>query len=335
MNKTILFYDAVCPKPYILETLALESLGGTEATVLRVAEGLANKGHKVTIEQRNRESIEVDPNFVGIEYNKLNSTLASDPNAVITLRDAGHYITNKARFPQAKHYLWLHDVVSGDYRDHLLHHLENQEANIVVVSEWHKQQVINALMPIITSGRIWVTRVYNPLATYCQRQRLSVYDPRKLIFMSSPHKGLDYVLKVFEELIKVDPEFKLYVANPGYYRDYEGNLPKGVYSLGSMTHKQLMEEVRTSLCMFYPQISFEETFGLVYAESNAVGTPVLCHAIGAAPEVLEHRGQLVDCRSIDAVVNKVLEWYNGGRLILRGNSQFELNNVINHWEKLI
>jgi glycosyltransferase involved in cell wall biosynthesis len=335
MKSTILFYDGVCPKPYTLETLEIGSQGGTEATVLRVTLGLIRRGHNCILEQRNRENVEIDPISERLEYSKPNSRLLPEPDVVITLRDAGHYLANKQRFPKAKHYLWLHDVVSGDYQSHLLHHLQNQDAELVVVSEWHKQQVIQQLMPIISSGRIFINRIYNPLADYCVRKSGTQVDPHKLIFMSSPHKGLDYALAVFEELYKQDNAFRLHVANPGYYKDFDGVTPNGVVLMGPTPHKQLMEEVRTSLCTFYPQISFEETFGLVYAESNAVGTPVLCHPIGASQEVLEHRGQFVDCRDVNQVIKTITEWQSGGRLILKGNPQFEIGNVIKEWEKLL
>ncbi len=55
-----------------------------------------------------------------------------------------------------------------------------------------------------------------------------------------------------------------------------------------------MQHIRESLCVFYPQTQRCETFGLVYAESNAVGTPVLAHDFGAAREVLSSPDQLIN-----------------------------------------
>ena len=52
-------------------------------------------------------------------------------------------------------------------------------------------------------------------------------------------------------------------------------------------------EVRSALCVFYPNFVLPETFGLVFAEASAVGTPVLTHDCGAASEVLADPRQLL------------------------------------------
>jgi glycosyltransferase involved in cell wall biosynthesis len=51
--------------------------------------------------------------------------------------------------------------------------------------------------------------------------------------------------------------------------------------------------MRSALCVFYPNFVLPETFGLVFAEANAVGTPVLTHDCGAAAEVLAAHEQLL------------------------------------------
>src|SRR5581483_2147599 len=45
--------------------------------------------------------------------------------------------------------------------------------------------------------------------------------------------------------------------------------------------------------VFYPKFVLPETFGLVFAEASAVGTPVLTHDCGAAAEVLADPRQVL------------------------------------------
>ena len=56
--------------------------------------------------------------------------------------------------------------------------------------------------------------------------------------------------------------------------------------LGALPPAQVIEQARSALCVFMPNFLMPETFGLVFAEANAVGTPVLAHDCGAAREVL-------------------------------------------------
>lgn len=330
MNKEILFYDGVCPKPYTLQTLKDEPMGGTEATVLRVAEGLAAKGYDIIIEQRNREVHDSE----GVLYYNPTGGKRLNPKVVITLRDAGHYVANKRRFPEAKHYIWLHDVMSGDYSTHLRMHLKGQEGTLLTVSDWHKTNVLNELHDHSLYGSLRVKKVYNPLASYAVKDAQPAYHNHKLVYFSSPHKGLDQVLQLFGYLRNMDPKFELYIANPGYYAN-RTDLPAGVVNLGSLSHEAVLNHVRSALCVFYPNTVFAETFGLVYAEANAVGTPVIAHPIGSAKEVLTHPHQVLDCYDYKAVVDRVIKWSKGERPIVSSRKEFRLDAVIGEWLKLI
>lgn len=334
MSKSVLFYDGVTPKQYTLDSLTNDVLGGTEATVLRVAQGLADGIYRgenlIYIEQRHRTALEED---ISLIYLPLESTYEQEPKVVITLRDAGHYIANKKRFPNSIHYLWLHDLVSGEYQSHLQHHLNNQKATIIAVSDFHKANITDRLYNECLKGNIRIKRVYNPLAEYCIKTE-QPYTNKKLVYFSSPHKGLDSVVKLFSYIRNIDPEFKLFIANPGYLVDSEHD-DEGIVNLGSLTHAEVVDQVRTSLCVFYPNTSFAETFGLVYAEANAVGTPVIAHPIGAAKEILSHPHETFDCRDYKEVVDRVIRWSKGERPIVSVRREFRLETVISEWKKLI
>src|SRR5262249_5426393 len=138
-------------------------------------------------------------------------------------------------------------------------------------------------------------------------------DRSRLIYFSSPNKGLQHTLAVFRRIRHADPTFTLSVANPGYAAlDVDGLAQlDGVVPLGALPHHQAIEHVRGSLCVLALNHVYPETFGCVFAEANAVGTPVLTHPHGAAPEVLSDHSQLLDVRDADAVVSRVIAWRDG------------------------
>lgn len=323
--RTILFVDDCCNKPYDSQTLKSEALGGTEATIIRVAEGLARTGlFRVVVEQHNRAEQSAS---IPVYYRPPRSTDYAE--YVISLRAPETLIRAKERFPNAKHYLWNHDLMVP-YTAQALVPLSGFEA--IAVSNFHKSQMVDVLRPQGYTGQFPVKVVYNPIDDSLEPDGTPV-DRNKLVFFSSPHKGLDYALEVFSNLRRFNPDFTLYLANPGYLADSDRTV-EGINRLGPLSHANVLLHVRASLCVFYPNLVFPETFGLVFAEANAVGTPVITHPIGAATEVLSHPYETVDCRNPKALIDRVMSWYDGGRPRVKANPKFRLSNVLKSWLRL-
>lgn len=332
---TLLFIDTVCPKPYDPETLKGSCQGGTESTVTRLAEGLASLGmFNVVVEQHNRSE-----NYNGkATYTRYGATKSA--RWVVVLRDPRPMVDARERFHNAKIYLFSHDLADrnlGLFYDSGYFSRSGCTAQICV-SDWHRTQTIEVLRAFGYKGEFRVRRIYNPLApeaTYTGEP----YDKNKLMWLSSPHKGLARAYEIFSGLIRHNPDFRLYVTNPGYletqYTDNPEIKDKTVV-LGSIPHTEALAHVRTSLCLFYPNVVAPETFGMVMSEANAVGTPVLTHRLGAAPEVTDsHPMQFVDCRDTKAVVERVLRWQKGERPIVRGNPKFKLSTICQEWVRLL
>ena len=185
--------------------------------------------------------------------------------------------------------------------------------------------------------RVKLDYVYNPIGDNIDvSQKSAAYDPTKLIFFSASWKGLDIVLNSFKVVRQHIPGLRLYVASPGYQppEQWDGSLTENVVFLGSLSHSSVLREVRSALCVFYPANKIPEAFGLVFAESNAVGTPVLAHPFGAAPEVLTPE-QLVDATDMHAVIERLRAWMSGSRPVVRANEEFRLSNVIRSWERVL
>lgn len=324
---SLLFIDAVCNKPYDPRVLKEAPLGGTEATVIRVIEGLNALGLDASCEQHNRQT----PDETG-SYWPMNSSVDRH-DLVVCLRDPKSLIEARKRFKDSKLVLWTHDLANRDFGA-LISTIIETKAEVVCVSEFHKTQTLDVLKVHGYTGQFKVHRIYNPIADDLFPDHTIPYDPNKLVFFSSPHKGLEYAINTFNILRSFHSDFKLYIANPGYLLTRPIKEPN-VVDLGPLPHHEVLNHARTSLCTYYPNTVFPETFGLVYAESNAIGTPVVTHRLGASSEVLDHPSQFVNCFNKKELIDRVLSWHNGSRPNVHGGKLFRLSRVLRDWRKLL
>lgn len=320
----VLFVDMAASKPYTMNTLRSYAMGGTEATVLRVAGGLAKEGFEVFLFEgcdANRAELTVD----GVRH--IPDTAMPDVDVCIHLRTALFIEGFKELYPKARHIVWLHDIVTEPEPE-----LVNAD-EVVCVSHWHLQQTCEAwpAEPAEFKARF----IYNPVVVGGAKRHEKV--PGRLGFFSSPHKGLKQTVELFQELRKKTPSLSLVVANPGYLPDM---VPDGVTFLGQLPHHRVLEEMSKCEALFYPQTVFPETFGLVLAEANAMGTPVLAHDFGAAREVLMATHNNRRC-------NEVLDLNKEGYLEAalyrlryappkaEADPRFSLENVLAQWKDLL
>ena len=124
-------------------------------------------------------------------------------------------------------------------------------------------------------------------------------------------------------------------SDPGYLRWDAGPAPDGTVLLGALPHADLIARMRRALCLFYPQTTFAETFGLVLAEANAVGTPVLVHpGLGANDEVVRGSGQAVHGRDVDAQLERILRWRADPPRVTV-HPEFRLARVAERWREVL
>jgi glycosyltransferase involved in cell wall biosynthesis len=350
----VVFIDPVCPAPYSRESLHHGGLGGTEATVVRVAERL-----NALVAQHCRT--EVDERYVPC-------AAVDAAEHLIVLREPTALLQWSRRIPHAKPYLWLHDLLTpGSNRARelasLAPALKDIGATIICVSSFHRAQAVATLTVAPASGRINPRVIYNPIADELQPTGEPI-DPFKLIFASQPKKALEFALLAFQYLHAVDDRYRLQIAHP-CYRSEPRRAQRGVSWLGTLPHPQLMREIATAACVFYPNFHYPETFGLVFAESNALGTPVLTHAVGAAAEVLKDPRQLLDidprlssayriskrlprgvlrraalrvgglCGSFRTYRDTIVSWSQGDRPQVRGADEFRLSRIAASWRALL
>lgn len=331
---TCLFIDPVAPRGYDPSNIDLPGLGGTEQTIVSLAETLGRKQQlRVVVEQQNR----TEKDYYGsAAYTSVGT--ASKARTVIVIRDANALIDARKRFPDAELYLYSHDLAGPNLGDAFARGVFQDSrclANICV-SRFHATQIIEVVKQYGYSDQFKTKYIYNPISD-CGVQGEN-YKPNQILWMASPHKGLDRAYEVFECLLRLNPEFRLLVTNPGYIPDLPvpEKIKHRVTLLGTLPHTHAIRLLRESLLLLACNTVFPETFGKILAEANAVGTPVLAHPIGAAKEVTDtHPEQFCDCRNTEIVVKRIMKWHAGARPVVRGNPKFKLETVIKEWEKLL
>lgn len=327
----ILFVDNICPDPYDNVTLATKPMGGTEATVVRIAEKLGSLGVSVTVSQHNREGSYTSPN--GVQYVSYALTNPETATHVVNLRDPDIMASLKAQAPSAKHYLWAHDIITKDFLDMVGGPIE-AKATLICVSQWHKTQAQEALRAIGAAGQLPVRYIYNPVDDELRPDDTKV-NFNKFVFFSSPHKGLKETLDIFKILREYHlPEAELYIANPGYLDNMDTSEVQGVTNLGKLSHGEVIRHVREAVGVMHINYVFPETFGLVHAEAHAVGTPFLTHAHGAVREIFDHPSEVINCKDNKRVIDTLVAWAKGQRPKVRLQGHLRLASVIREWINL-
>lgn len=327
----ILFVDLVCPKPYDPQVLATEALGGTEGSVIRVAEALAARGHEVRVTQHNRTEV----SKFGATYTPPGNQ-DFKPTHLVMLRTAGALENAAKQFPSARLYIWFHDMFGGPGTFEGFQSIVATQTVPILVSDWHKMQMHEAMRATNFTGNIPARRIYNPIDNNLEPDGTPV-DLNKIVFFSSPHKGLELTLKVFERFKDFSElkDVKLYVANPGYFKDGNTDGLRNVVNLGSLPHAEVIKHVRSALAVFHLNNVFPETMGIVHAEANAVGTPFLTSPWGATPEIIDHNQEIIDVADPKKVIDRLIGWKTLSRPKVRGNEWMRIRKIVKEWEGLL
>ncbi len=308
----ILLADTSHPKPYDFVSLATYAMGGTESSFLRTAHILKNNGHTITIFQQRRTQATRQNNIDFIGPVQLDN-LQEPPQHVIILRKFPQLLVFQEQFPDAQLHLWIHTYKNWEYV--FKRGIRTKRPwQLITNSKTHAEHCDKILNRSFI-GRIYnlfkkpvaIKTCYNPIPSRLGDAVSAKRDPNKLLFLSAPNKGLKQVLRTFQQINRHLKDLQLFVANPGYREDHRQDIPN-VHYLGALPGDQVKHHLATSLCVFYPQDTFAETFGLIYAEANALGTPVMAHDIGAAREILHPNNALINAEDNYQITKTLAQW---------------------------
>jgi hypothetical protein len=277
----VIFSDTV-GTPFNAFYPAEVGMGGTEAQIVWLAEGLAAAGYRVGVINRGPFASQSP---AGVRYFPLGDlvreTISPKAEVLVSLR-AG-ILPPGIEFNRL--FFWLHDIPDDSLRG--VHDVLSRmpDARVVCVSDWQA-----ARCPEQWQGRVNVLHNMIPDWIYDVKWTPTV---KNYVYLSAAQKGLDATLDVWDNLQGSSKSMRksiLQVAVPGYDRPDEKRIKRSrnVYFGGSHPLWRVVHMLKESSGgLFYVNIK-PETFGIVPVMAEIIGAPcrVLCvNDPGALDEV--------------------------------------------------
>jgi glycosyltransferase involved in cell wall biosynthesis len=276
--------------PYSVNT----GLGGSEEAVVYLSQELRKLGWKVTV-YANPGKLAGD--FEGVEYRPYYEFNVNDEfSGLILWRGIGFAdIKPKAKFTV----LWLHDVPSNpDFTEERLKEIDK----IAVLSEYHK-----SLLRVMEKGEFKKPSDDKVFLTANGIPEIKIPDvkrnPHRMIYASSPDRGLIYLLKNWDKIIKEVPDAELHVFygfdvfdvmyknNPAMqsWKEQIMVLMKqpGIFYHGRIGHEELNKEYAKSAIWAYPT-HFTEISCISAMRAQTLGAIPVTTTLAALDETVKN-----------------------------------------------
>lgn len=259
-----------------------DGIGGSESSVVYLAEQLGNKGHNVYVYSPN-----IEYRYINNVYYVPMSAFDEDKTFDVFISSRIPTILNKRR--AKKQCLWMHDTMDAYMRRF------NQDQIIdkyICVSNWQKATaeaigILSHKIEVIANG----VHTYNGFATYDRVKNSCVW-------MSSPDRGLDNLLAINDvEPIAKDMHIlyswhNINVINADNYFIYnrtikEKNKLKGLNAklIGRVPIDEVKQVLHSTEKLIYPS-SFKETFCISVVEALYAGVTCFVNRNGAVHDTI-------------------------------------------------
>jgi len=145
-------------------------------------------------------------------------------------------------------------------------------------------------------------------------------------------KGLDYLFQAFDQLQNKHSDISLTLVGGGnLLNKYKGRHPNVKFT-GVLLGKDRVKPVHNCDVLVLPSTSTAESFGMVLAEANACGKPIIGSKIGGIPYVIKHNynGLLVPPKDSEALAKSLEKLYKDNKLAKKLGSN-GLKKVKQNW----
>lgn len=283
--------------PFDIET---KGLGGSETAAVRLSEALARLGYIVTV----YGDMQDEGCHADVIFRRWESFDPSERRlAVIASRIPEVYerpVNAQCRL------LWMHDTDCGP---RLTETFADRIDRVLVLSDWHRRHV-EGLYPFLrrddreAPSKVVQTRNGIHLPYFAREGKRK----RRLLYTSSPDRGLDVLLELWPQIRKKAPRATLaWCYSPVYFdaaksnpalQEHTAKIEKlskqpGVEVLGSLPQHELAKLMRESLVWAAPSwctpagAPFHETSCIGAMEAQAAGLVVVASGWGALPETVK------------------------------------------------
>lgn len=272
-------------RKYDTTTYLTEPMGGTETLASQLINYLRRAGVDVVL---NGSVVEADVVLV-----------LSDPSLAKTLRET------KTR---AKLILWEHQ----SYDQPIVQSLkkENLWDLIIFVSHWQKRQYEEKLG--VKNG-IVIRNAIEPIS-----YKTKSTDKINLIYTSTPFRGLELLVPLFDKLVHkynnlflhVYSSMSVYQRGDKDFMNLYGRIDSTKNSLwhGSVGKQELYTALGESHIFAYPSI-WEETSCLAAIEAMSANCQIVTTGIGALPETVGPFGTVCDIKDYEYFLEKAINEY--------------------------
>jgi glycosyltransferase involved in cell wall biosynthesis len=262
--------------PFSGETLRSQSMGGTESSVVQLAEALARRGHEVCVfnaipSPRHEFGVDWRPFWQAPDYTRGQTGIAV----------ANPKLFNGLAF--RSYIFWVHNPLKSwrQIRRGNVAALVRTRPHFVLLGEYHSAQVPRWFP---SSGRTVIHHGVHE--DFFRKAAASAPPPPRAIFTSQPYRGLDWVLALWPAIKRQAPSASLDIFAPKTHQA-EANakmaeLP-GVQFRGSIARPDLVNELANARVQLIPGHR-DETYCLAAAEAAAVGVPIVTLGTGSLSE---------------------------------------------------
>ncbi|HEY3381279.1 MAG TPA: glycosyltransferase [Vicinamibacterales bacterium] len=278
--------------PYDGRTPRERPLGGTESAVVYLTEALVALGQDVRVYNTTCEPVSVE----GVEYRSWTDARADavldPPDVLVAIRDWS--LIGATRFAPLQ-ILWTGDAPDQPAAKGLAEAANRESIDLFAFgSQWQVEAFCSAAgLPVWRTVRIGLGFAPMMIPDEPLADRKS-----RLVYASTPFRGLELLLDWFPRIRESCPEAELRVFSSMrvygmaeaedrqlYGHLYEKACQPGVELLGSVAQPGLAREYRRARLLAYPNV-WPETFCVTVAEAQAAGCPVVTSTLGALPETV-------------------------------------------------
>jgi rhamnosyl/mannosyltransferase len=154
-------------------------------------------------------------------------------------------------------------------------------------------------------------------------------------------KGLDTLWEAFQRVRKRRPEARLTIVGEGdrvaEFQARSSRVDGALEVLGRVSDRALVDAYQRSRVVVLPSTSEAESFGMVLAEANACGRPVVGSEIGGIPGFVDHRdnGLLARPGDPEHLADRLIEVLDDDELAARLGRRGRQRVLADHdWDRL-
>lgn len=279
--RDIIFTCLASPYTWDGEEYRKGAMGGSETACIEMAEWLAKLSGKPVKVFNPRPSAKT---VNGVEYvpiDKLSEyTTKNRPYLHIAWR-------HNQKVTPAPTYVWAHDLITPGVED------TRNYNSVICLTPFHRDFMHN--MQMVPKDRIWVSR--NGIAAEKFKGHQIVKNPNKIVFPSSPDRGLDRAILIMDKLVGEFPDLKLHVfygiehlPKWGHQALYDklvkmiAERPHVIYH-GKTEQTKLHEHFREAALWLHP-CDFIETSCITAMEMIACGVYPVTRSLGGLKDTL-------------------------------------------------